>query len=128
MIFNPKSLVHHIKSFLARLLFYFKHKTDIKYAFGALMIAQVRIDPSELKSLPQGDFNQTSFANGLKIIFGILGGIAVLIVALAGFKYVVSQGEPQATAKAKNTIIDAMIGLVICIMAFAIVSFVFRNI
>lgn len=60
----------------------------------------------------------------LKIVFAFAGAIAFFMVTLGGFKYVISQGDPGATAKAKNTILYALIGLVVCVMAFSIVTFV----
>lgn len=73
--------------------------------------------------IPKGDFNSDTVARALRLLFGLAGAIAFLLVTLAGLKYVLSQGNPQETAKAKNTIIDAMIGLIICVSAFAIISF-----
>jgi uncharacterized membrane protein YidH (DUF202 family) len=60
----------------------------------------------------------------LSLAFGVAGGIALLIVTIAGFKYVLSQGNPQETAKAKDAIMYALIGLVVIIIAFTIVTFV----
>jgi hypothetical protein len=53
--------------------------------------------------------------------------VAFLFVILGGFKYVVSGGDPQSTAKAKNTIIYAAVGLIITLVASLIVNFVFGN-
>ena len=58
------------------------------------------------------------------LVFGIMGAVALLVITIAGFKYVLSQGNPQETAKAKNTILYALIGLVVAILAFNIVKFV----
>ena len=73
--------------------------------------------------------NPTNAAGGdlihvaLTISFGILGAIAFLIIVIAGLQYVLAQGDAQATAKAKNTIIYALVGLVLAIVAQSIVSF-----
>lgn len=74
-----------------------------------------------------GGLTSDSFARGLQIAFGIAGGIAFIIVVYGGLKYVLSQGNPQETNKAKNTIIDAMIGLAVIVTAFGIVTFVVEN-
>lgn len=77
-----------------------------------------------LGSLP----NPTGVANGdvvhtvLTIVFTTIGALSFMIVVIAGFQYVLSQGDPQATGKAKNTIIYALVGLVIAIAAQSIVS------
>lgn len=95
-------------------------------AFLTRLAQGVDIDPSQL-GIPQGQLNNTNVDNILKLVFGVAGAVALLIVTIAGFKYVLSQGNPQETAKAKNTILYAIIGLVICVSAFAIVSFVFTE-
>jgi hypothetical protein len=60
----------------------------------------------------------------LDIVFGIFGAVAVLFIVIGGFRYVISSGDPKNTAKAKNTIIYALIGLLITLSATAIVNFV----
>lgn len=91
------------------------------------LFSAINITKDEL-GVPSGDLTQTSIANILRIVFAVAGAISVFIVTLAGFKYVLSQGNPQETAKAKNTIIYALIGLAVCIFAVSIVSFVINGI
>lgn len=64
----------------------------------------------------------------LTVFWAIAGAVCMLIITIAGLKFVLSRGEPQAIAKAKNTIIYAVLGLVISITATAIVGFVFNRI
>lgn len=64
----------------------------------------------------------------INIVFAAAGSIAVLIVAIGGFQYVIAQGDPQKVAKAKNTIIYAVIGLVVVISGYAIVSFIIQQV
>jgi hypothetical protein len=68
--------------------------------------------------------NEATITKLVGIVFGILGAVAVLMIVVAGFRYIVSAGDPQSTAKAKNGIIYACIGLVISIAAEVIVQFV----
>lgn len=63
----------------------------------------------------------------LTITFGIIAAIAVLIIVVAGFKYVTSEGKSENTAKARETIIYAVVGLVISLSAEAIVAFVLKK-
>jgi hypothetical protein len=49
---------------------------------------------------------------------------AVAYVLWGGFTYLISQGEPEQTTKARHTILNALIGLVIAIIATALVTFV----
>ncbi len=62
--------------------------------------------------------------NGLNIAYFIAGIIAVIAIILAGFSYVTSQGDAGRVTKAKNTILYAVIGIVIILSAFAITQFV----
>jgi hypothetical protein len=53
----------------------------------------------------------------------IAGLVAVAFVLYGGFQYVSSQGQPEKTARAQNTVIDALIGLAVAIVAISAVSF-----
>lgn len=86
------------------------------------------IDETDIKSLPRPEITSSTTSRVLQLVFAIAGAISLLIVMIAAFQYVVSQGEPQATAKAKNTILYALIGLVVCATAFSIVTFVLDSI
>ncbi|HVV25554.1 MAG TPA: pilin [Candidatus Saccharimonadales bacterium] len=74
--------------------------------------------------LPGVSASSTNLQGALEIVFGIIGAIAVLMIVLAGLRFVLAQGSPQETAKARNTIIYAVIGLVISIAAEAFVAMV----
>ncbi|HSH31423.1 MAG TPA: hypothetical protein VK963_02020 [Candidatus Saccharimonadales bacterium] len=58
----------------------------------------------------------------------IIGGVSVLMIVVGGFRYVVSGGDPAGTRGAKDTILYAMVGLVISLFAYAAVKFVLTNI
>lgn len=85
------------------------------------------VDKSKVK-LPQPDASGAQVQVILRIVFGLAGAVAVLIVVIAGLQYVISSGDPQKTAKAKNTILYALIGLTIAIFANVIVTFVIGRI
>ncbi len=71
-----------------------------------------------------GGFVSERLADVLSLTFIILGSIAVLVITVAALQYVLSAGDPQKTARAKDTIIYAVIGLVVAVLAWAIVQFV----
>lgn len=75
-------------------------------------------------SLPQPTADQSTITIILGIVFGIIGALALLVITIAGFRYILSAGDPQKIADAKSTIIYALIGLVVAISAEAIVAFV----
>ncbi len=54
-----------------------------------------------------------------------LGGIvAVGFVIYGGFRFITSQGEPENAASARQTVLNAIIGLVITIISASVVSFI----
>lgn len=57
-------------------------------------------------------------------ILYVVGIIAVIMLIIGGIKYVISGGDAKKVTDAKNTILYAIIGLVIAFLAFAIVNFV----
>lgn len=62
--------------------------------------------------------------NILNMVFLITGALATIFIIVGGLRYVLSFGNPEALQKAKNTILYAIIGLVVSIFASAIVNFV----
>lgn len=79
-------------------------------------------------SVPKAELGDSALATIFRIVFGIIGAVAVVILLLASLKYVISRGEPGEVAKAKNTIIYAAIGLVVVAFAFSIVGFVVNKV
>jgi len=71
--------------------------------------------------------NDTTLGNVLNMVYAVVGAICVLIITFGGFKYVMSRGEPAELAKAKDTILYAVIGVVVVMFAFVITRFVVRN-
>ena len=55
----------------------------------------------------------------------VVGAVCVVMIIFGGFRYVVSAGDSNALGAAKNTIIYAIVGLVIVLFAQVIVQFVF---
>lgn len=87
-------------------------------------LAQVSIREDQIQIPKNLVSDSSSFAGILQVVFGLIGSLAVLMVVYGGLKYVISQGDPQATAKAKDTILYALIGVAVCVLAFSIVAFV----
>lgn len=74
-------------------------------------------------NIPRLDAN-TLLTNGLNLLYFATGLIAVLAIIVAGFMYVISRGDPGEIAKAKNTILYAIVGLVVVSVAFTITNFI----
>ncbi len=64
----------------------------------------------------------------IEILLRVAAIVAVIFVIYGAIAYVVSQGEPDKTGKAKSTIVNALVGLAISVMAAAIVTFISRSI
>lgn len=68
-------------------------------------------------------------ANGMfstitNVLLFIIGAIAVIMIVIGGMRYVLSGGDSNQITAAKNTILYAIIGIVVAILAFAAVNFV----
>ena len=57
-------------------------------------------------------------------ILYIVGIIAVIMLIIGGIRYVISGGDSKKVTDAKNTVLYAIISLIISFLAFAIVNFV----
>lgn len=66
-----------------------------------------------------------SFIDLLSLIMGVL---AVIMVMLGGFKYVISGGSDSNVSSAKNTIVYALVGIIIVAFAQIIVRFVLTRV
>ena len=64
----------------------------------------------------------------INVVLGVMGVAAVAVIILGGVTYVTSQGQPDKLAQAKNTILYAIVGLVVALLGFAIVNFVLVNV
>jgi hypothetical protein len=72
-------------------------------------------------------------SNGLLIkisaIMAVIGGLSAMIVAIvAGLKYVTSGGDPAKAQGATRTLVNAIIGIVVIVLAESIIAFVLSRI
>ena len=81
-----------------------------------------------LKGAGGSDANQDDLKKNIQtvvnVLLFILGAIAVIVIIIGGIRYTTSNGDPGQTKAAKDTILYAVIGLIVAILAYAIVSFV----
>ena len=64
----------------------------------------------------------------VNLLLWAIGIISVIMIIIGGIRYATSNGDSNQVTAAKNTIMYAVIGLVIAIFAYAIVYFVFDQI
>ena len=60
----------------------------------------------------------------VSVLLWALGAVSVIVIIIAGFTYVTANGDANRIQKAKNILMYAIIGLVVAILAYAIVEFV----
>ena len=74
--------------------------------------------------MPNHIDSKDNIANILNVVYGVAGVLAVLFLIWGGAQYILAAGNPQKAAKAKSTILYALVGLVIVVAAAAITFFV----
>ncbi len=70
----------------------------------------------------EADLKET-VANIINIVLGLLGIIAVIMLLIAGYRWMMAGGNEQTVTDAKNTIKNSLIGLAIVFAAWVIVGF-----
>ena len=85
-----------------------------------LLLAQAKIDSPS----PHVAANQASVDLLLNTVFMLAGASAVIVVIIGGIRYILSEGDASQVKKAKDMITYAIVGLIVTIMAFAIVQLV----
>ncbi len=68
-----------------------------------------------------------TFAKITSIMLFVIGAIAVIMIVIGGLRYVLSGGDSNQITAAKNTILYAVIGIVVAILAYAIIGFVINS-
>lgn len=97
-----------------------------------LYLASTAEQAKEGVSAVGGDDNTITLPEFLRSVINIMlyliGVIAVIMIIIGGIKYVTSNGDSASISSAKNTILYAVIGVVVAILAFAIVNWIVDNI
>lgn len=79
-------------------------------------------------SCPEDPNTSPTVAGIIKTVINILsfivGAIAIIMIIVGGLKYVTSAGDSNSISSAKNTIIYALVGVVVVIFAQALVRYV----
>ena len=68
------------------------------------------------------------FTHITNTILYVVGAISVLMLIWGGLRYIISGGDNKKVTDAKNTILYALLGLIIAFFAYAIVNFVLNTI
>ncbi len=98
-------------------------------AYYFRFLAVVNCDPATTQgpncetNLPQISADASTAKIALQLLFAAVAVVTVLYIIIAAIRYQASLGNPEATAKLRNTVIYAAIGLVIALSAEVIVTF-----
>lgn len=77
-------------------------------------------------NLPQGDAENVAIET-IQYILGVIGLIAVIMVMYGGFRYLTSGGNEETIKNAKAILKTSITGLVVILLAWAIIGFVFNS-
>ena len=91
------------------------------------ILAAVSVDANSL-GLPTVSANDATWGNIVGGVFIFIGAWAALFIVIGAVRYAASAGDQGLITKAKDTILYAVIGLVVSILAFTIVQFVLGRI
>ena len=58
------------------------------------------------------------------VLLFVVGALSVIMLIIGGLRYVVSGGNASAVTAAKNTVLYAIVGLVVAFLAYSIINFV----
>ncbi len=95
--------------------------------------AQSMIDTGSKQANNEEDMNQSLVGDGgaittvVNVLLFIIGALAVIMLIYGGIRYVTSGGNQESVRAAKNTILYAVVGLVVSIFAYALVNWVFNS-
>ena len=64
------------------------------------------------------------FVKGLQVTIGLLGVVAVILIIYSGVLWMTAGGSEEQIKKSKKVIIQAIIGIIIITLTYAIIAFV----
>lgn len=70
------------------------------------------------------DGDSAIFKTVTNVLLFLVGAIAVIMLIIGGIRYVVSGGDQSNVTAAKNTILYAIVGIIVAVLAYAAVNFV----
>lgn len=89
--------------------------------------AQGKDQQGDAASLFGEDGQGGIFRTITNVLLFLIGAISVIMLIVGGVRYVVSGGDSTAVQNAKNTILYAIVGIVVAILAYAVVNFVITS-
>jgi len=63
----------------------------------------------------------------INTLLTLVGVVSVVMLIIGGIRYIISSGDQNAVTTAKNTILYAIIGLIIALLSYAAIGFITSN-
>lgn len=82
---------------------------------------------SDVPNIPTGSADNLLYG-GLNLAYFIAGIVAVIVIIISAITLVTNNGEPEALKTARNSILYAVVGLVVILAAFAVTWFIMGRI
>lgn len=110
------------------------HAEELKLDQSKLTKPKGADNPSEITNLADCNLAATEYdlmdraTTIINVIVGVVGVIAVAVIVIGGIFYATSAGDAAKAKKGQNAILYGIVGLIIAILAYAIVNFVLKNV
>jgi hypothetical protein len=91
-------------------------------AYPATVYAIPTIGP--VSGLPSGVDVAGTILGIIATILGLIAIVAVIVIIIAGIMYIFSFGDEDATRRARNTVVYAVVGLIVIGISIVVVNFV----
>ncbi|MDO4868243.1 MAG: hypothetical protein Q4A23_01115 [bacterium] len=83
------------------------------------------LQQGKTSEMPTTIFGNTGiFTRIVSVMLFAVGILSIIMLIFGGLRYIISNGDSKKVEAAKNTILYAIIGLIVAIMSYAIVNFV----
>ena len=109
------------------LVFIFLFQFNLVFANYGLDETAGRVDPFKpqiTSDTDQIEFLQTRTGEIIGLVLSFIGVLFLILLIYAGLSWMTSGGSPEKVKKARDLMINATIGLVIVLSAYAIVAFI----
>lgn len=123
-------LLYNMQKTFRTLISFFYLSLGFLATLPSLAHAKLQLDPEghdnfvgEL-GLPD-PYVQEMVVNFVKWVLGFLGLVSVIMIIYGGYRYLTAGGNEESVEKAKTVIKNAIIGLMIVLLSYAIALFVF---
>ena len=103
---------------------------DIAHNFGQGFSLSIGDGANSARGIDQATtlFGNTGiFTTVTNVMLFIVGAISVIMIVIGGLRYVLSGGNSTNVTAAKNTILYAIVGLVVAMLAYAMINFVIMS-